>query len=232
MPVAVVAPPPEPLSQAIPAGERTFFNKMVDWIIGDGPENSVSQICESCKKFNGTIPKEEATFNRKFTIPFLFLSFPSFHPLFFPFSFQCSSSCSFPSLVFLLSIFPFSLLLVLEFTCYYCKHSNGKGIPQVLTQPILPKRLPAPLQLASPSSSSSSSSSSSRKRLEEELPNLKTEEEEKEEQVPVETNEEEQAEVEEVKEVTQANDERKDTPVQEEEKETEEEEDESDKKKD
>jgi len=46
---------------------------MVDWLIGDGPDNSVSQICQKCGQFNGTIPKEEALFNGLFDTTFLHL---------------------------------------------------------------------------------------------------------------------------------------------------------------
>jgi len=43
----------------VPPGERAWYDKLVDFVIGEGPEHNMAMICEKCLAHNGLAPKEE-----------------------------------------------------------------------------------------------------------------------------------------------------------------------------
>ncbi|EFA06588.1 Protein lunapark-like Protein [Tribolium castaneum] len=50
---------PLPLPRAILPRERTVLDKMVDYLVGDGPSNRFALICKNCAAHNGMAIKEE-----------------------------------------------------------------------------------------------------------------------------------------------------------------------------
>lgn len=46
-----------PLPAAIPPRDRSILDKMVDYLVGDGPENRFALICSKCCSHNGKLHK-------------------------------------------------------------------------------------------------------------------------------------------------------------------------------
>ena len=52
-------PPGPPMPRPILPRERTAFDKLVDGLVGDGPQNRYALICSRCYSHNGMALKEE-----------------------------------------------------------------------------------------------------------------------------------------------------------------------------
>ncbi|KAI1290419.1 Endoplasmic reticulum junction formation protein lunapark [Halotydeus destructor] len=60
MPIAPLRPPPRlSLSRPILAQDRNVVEKLVDYVVGDGPSNRYALICNACKSHNGMALKDE-----------------------------------------------------------------------------------------------------------------------------------------------------------------------------
>ncbi|XP_044738647.1 endoplasmic reticulum junction formation protein lunapark-B isoform X4 [Chrysoperla carnea] len=53
------APPNLPMPRTIIARERSVLDKMVEYLIGDGPNNRFALICKNCQSHNGMALREE-----------------------------------------------------------------------------------------------------------------------------------------------------------------------------
>ncbi|XP_034242393.1 endoplasmic reticulum junction formation protein lunapark-A [Thrips palmi] len=52
-------PPGPPLPRPVLPRERTYFERVVEYVVGDGPANRFALICSSCDSHNGMALKEE-----------------------------------------------------------------------------------------------------------------------------------------------------------------------------
>ncbi|GFT48000.1 endoplasmic reticulum junction formation protein lunapark [Nephila pilipes] len=56
---AAVRPPVPPMPRPVLPRERTFMDRLVDYLVGDGPSNRYALICRQCQSHNGMALKEE-----------------------------------------------------------------------------------------------------------------------------------------------------------------------------
>ncbi|KAF8796789.1 Endoplasmic reticulum junction formation like protein [Argiope bruennichi] len=54
-----VRPPAPPMPRPVLPRERTFMDRLVDYLVGDGPSNRYALICRQCQSHNGMALKEE-----------------------------------------------------------------------------------------------------------------------------------------------------------------------------
>ncbi|GFR30349.1 endoplasmic reticulum junction formation protein lunapark-A [Trichonephila clavata] len=54
-----VRPPVPPMPRPVLPRERTFMDRLVDYLVGDGPSNRYALICRQCQSHNGMALKEE-----------------------------------------------------------------------------------------------------------------------------------------------------------------------------
>ncbi|XP_035209978.1 endoplasmic reticulum junction formation protein lunapark-A-like isoform X4 [Stegodyphus dumicola] len=59
---AAVRPPAPPMPRPVLPRERTFVDRIVDYLVGDGPSNRYALICRQCQSHNGMALKEEFEF--------------------------------------------------------------------------------------------------------------------------------------------------------------------------
>lgn len=52
-------PPGPPMPRPIPPYERSFMDRMVEYLVGDGPSNRYALICRQCESHNGMALREE-----------------------------------------------------------------------------------------------------------------------------------------------------------------------------
>ncbi|KFM72904.1 hypothetical protein X975_11550, partial [Stegodyphus mimosarum] len=57
-----VRPPAPPMPRPVLPRERTFVDRIVDYLVGDGPSNRYALICRQCQSHNGMALKEEFEF--------------------------------------------------------------------------------------------------------------------------------------------------------------------------
>ncbi|GIY47015.1 endoplasmic reticulum junction formation protein lunapark-B [Caerostris darwini] len=57
-----VRPPVPPMPRPVLPRERTFTDRLVDYLVGDGPSNRYALICRQCQSHNGMALKEEFEF--------------------------------------------------------------------------------------------------------------------------------------------------------------------------
>lgn len=57
-----VRPPIQPMPRPVLPRERTFVDRLVDYLVGDGPSNRYALICRQCQSHNGMALKEEFEF--------------------------------------------------------------------------------------------------------------------------------------------------------------------------
>lgn len=55
-------PPGPPMPRSVLPRERGTMDRMMDYLVGDGPENRYALICSSCSSHNGMALKEEFEF--------------------------------------------------------------------------------------------------------------------------------------------------------------------------
>lgn len=60
--ISVRPPGQPPMPRPVLPRERTFVDKFVDYIVGDGPSNRYALICRQCQSHNGMALKEEFEF--------------------------------------------------------------------------------------------------------------------------------------------------------------------------
>ena len=66
----------------VAAGQRKgFIDKMVDFLVGDGPEYSVAVTCKQCSAYYANLPKEEVPYARRNTHFFVCLKLNPLNPL-------------------------------------------------------------------------------------------------------------------------------------------------------
>jgi len=58
--IEISAPSPSPTF--VPDPNRAWYDKLIDYVIGEGPEQSTALICQQCKSHNGFVPKDELDF--------------------------------------------------------------------------------------------------------------------------------------------------------------------------
>ncbi|KAF8796790.1 Endoplasmic reticulum junction formation like protein [Argiope bruennichi] len=56
---SAVRPPAPPMPRPVLPRERTFMDRLVDYLVGDGPSNRYALICRQCQSHNGMALKEE-----------------------------------------------------------------------------------------------------------------------------------------------------------------------------
>ncbi|XP_054712213.1 endoplasmic reticulum junction formation protein lunapark-A-like isoform X3 [Uloborus diversus] len=57
-----VRPPGQPMPRPVLPRERTLVDRLVDYLVGDGPSNRYALICRQCQSHNGMALKEEFEF--------------------------------------------------------------------------------------------------------------------------------------------------------------------------
>ncbi|XP_046403354.1 endoplasmic reticulum junction formation protein lunapark-B isoform X3 [Ischnura elegans] len=57
--VMMRGPPGPPMPRPIPPYERSFLDRMVEYLVGDGPNNRFALICQQCESHNGMALREE-----------------------------------------------------------------------------------------------------------------------------------------------------------------------------
>lgn len=57
-----VRPPVQPMPRPVLPRERTLVDRLVDYLVGDGPSNRYALICRQCQSHNGMALKEEFEF--------------------------------------------------------------------------------------------------------------------------------------------------------------------------
>ncbi|XP_071444365.1 endoplasmic reticulum junction formation protein lunapark-B isoform X2 [Hetaerina americana] len=57
--VMMRGPPGPPMPRPIPPYERSFMDRMVEYLVGDGPNNRYALICQQCESHNGMALREE-----------------------------------------------------------------------------------------------------------------------------------------------------------------------------
>lgn len=65
----IAGPPGPPMPRPVLPRERTYFERVVEYVVGDGPANRFALICSSCDSHNGMALKEEFEYLRKFFLP-------------------------------------------------------------------------------------------------------------------------------------------------------------------
>ena len=53
------APPGPPLPRPVLPRERGYMDRVVEYLVGDGPHNRYALICRQCQSHNGMALKEE-----------------------------------------------------------------------------------------------------------------------------------------------------------------------------
>jgi hypothetical protein len=62
-----VLPMPRPILQR----DRSYLDKLVEYLVGDGPSNRYALICKECESHNGMALKEEFEYlGMKLSVPF------------------------------------------------------------------------------------------------------------------------------------------------------------------
>ncbi|GAB1598196.1 endoplasmic reticulum junction formation protein lunapark-A-like isoform X2 [Argonauta hians] len=61
-PVHSTYSPGPPMPRPVPPRDRTTFDKLVDYVVGEGPQNRYALICRYCHSHNGMAIKEEFEF--------------------------------------------------------------------------------------------------------------------------------------------------------------------------
>ncbi|KAK3105565.1 hypothetical protein FSP39_000633 [Pinctada imbricata] len=61
-------PPGPPLPRPVFDRERTKMDRMLEYLLGDGPQNRYALICKSCHSHNGMALKEEFEYLSKFIV--------------------------------------------------------------------------------------------------------------------------------------------------------------------
>lgn len=57
-----VRPPVQPMPRPVLPRERTLVDRLVDYLVGDGPSNRYALICRQCQSHNGMALREEFDF--------------------------------------------------------------------------------------------------------------------------------------------------------------------------
>lgn len=57
-----VRPPVQSMPRPVLPRERTLVDRLVDYIVGDGPSNRYALICRQCQSHNGMALREEFEF--------------------------------------------------------------------------------------------------------------------------------------------------------------------------
>lgn len=57
-----VRPSVQPMPRPVLPRERTLVDRLVDYLVGDGPSNRYALICRQCQSHNGMALKEEFEF--------------------------------------------------------------------------------------------------------------------------------------------------------------------------
>ena len=52
-------PPGPPLPRPVLSRDRGYMDRMVEYLVGDGPQNRYALICRQCQSHNGMALKEE-----------------------------------------------------------------------------------------------------------------------------------------------------------------------------
>lgn len=63
-----LGPPGPPLPRPVLPRERTYLDRVVEYVVGDGPSNRFALICSSCDSHNGMALKEEFEYLCKFCL--------------------------------------------------------------------------------------------------------------------------------------------------------------------
>lgn len=56
---AIGPPPGPPMARPVLPRERSIMDRMVEYLLGDGPQNRYALICSECHSHNGMAIKEE-----------------------------------------------------------------------------------------------------------------------------------------------------------------------------
>lgn len=65
-----------PLPRPVLPQQRTVIDRLVDYLVGDGPANRYALICRQCESHNGMALKEEFEYFGKSDAPFFKGVFP------------------------------------------------------------------------------------------------------------------------------------------------------------
>ncbi len=72
----IVGPPGPPLPRPVLPRERGYIDRVVEYLVGDGPSNRYALICRQCQSHNGMALKEEFEYIGKYIYIFL-VAYPS-----------------------------------------------------------------------------------------------------------------------------------------------------------